>query len=57
MLTKFYVISLAGTVESWLYGEFDQTPEEMVVFCDVMLKDHIRGARLRIQEEKQERER
>ena len=57
MLTKFYVISLAGTVESWLYGEFDQTPEEMVDFCDVMLKDHIRGARLRIQEEKQERER
>lgn len=57
MLTKFYVIALAGTVESWLYGEFDQTPEEMVDFCDVMLKDHIRGARLRIQEEKQERER
>ena len=50
LLTHFYVIALAGTVESWLYGEMDQTPEELVAFCDTMLTDHIRGAELRLRE-------
>ena len=46
---QFYVIALVGTVESWLLGELDRTPEELIAFADVMLKDHIRGAALRIQ--------
>lgn len=48
-MTQFYVIALVGTVESWLLGELDRTPEELIAFADVMLKDHIRGAALRIQ--------
>ena len=49
LVTQFYVIALVGTVESWLLGELDRTPEELIAFADVMLKDHIRGAALRIQ--------
>lgn len=48
LVTQFYVIALVGTVESWLLGELDRTPEELIAFADVMLKDHIRGAALRI---------
>ena len=55
MLTHFYVISLAATVESWLYEEIGQTPEELVAFCDTMLTDHIRGAELRLRERREER--
>ena len=55
MLTHFYVISLAATVESWLYEEIGQTPEELVDFCDTMLTDHIRGAELRLRERREER--
>ena len=55
LLTHFYVIALAGTVESWLYGEMDQTPEELVAFCDTMLTDHIRGAELRLRERREGR--
>ena len=57
MLTHFYVISLAATVESWLYEEIGQTPEELVAFCDTMLTDHIRGAELRLRERREERAR
>ena len=55
MLTHFYVISLAATVESWLYEEIGQTPEELVAFCGTMLTDHIRGAELRLRERREER--
>ena len=33
----------------------DQTPEELVAFCDTMLTDHIRGAELRLRERREER--
>ena len=39
--------SPARVVESWLLGEIDHTPEQLVAFADQMLQDHIRGARLR----------
>lgn len=49
MLMHFYVTALAGIMESWLLGELDRTPEEIVAFVDQVLQDHIRGAVLRHQ--------
>lgn len=43
MLTHFYVIALAGMVESWLLGEIDRTPEELIDFADTFLNDQVRG--------------
>ncbi len=48
LLTHFYVVSLAGIMESWLLGEIDQSPQELVDFFDLMLKDFMRGAELRL---------
>lgn len=43
LLTHFFVTALAGMMESWLLGELDQTPEELVAFVDTLLQDYIRG--------------
>ena len=43
--------ALVGTVESWLLGEVDRTPEELIQFADTMLQDHMRGIHLRMQTE------
>ena len=51
LLTHIYVVASAGVVESWLLGEIDRTPEELIEFADQMLQDHINGARLRWQAE------
>ena len=50
LLTSYYVIALSGVVESWLLGEVDRTPEELIAFADTLLKDHVRGAALRIRQ-------
>ena len=47
MVTEFYVIALAGVMESWLLGEIHRTPEELIDFVSQILQDHIRGAKLR----------
>lgn len=47
LLTHIYVTASAGVVESWLLGEIERTPEQLVAFADQMLGDHIRGAQLR----------
>ena len=47
MLTHFYVLALAGMMESWLLGEIDRTPEQLVQFADVILNDQINGAAAR----------
>lgn len=47
-LTHFYTLSLAGLVESWLLGEMDQTPEEIIEIIDTFIQDQIRGAEHRI---------
>ena len=47
LMTHFYVVALAGMMESWLLCEIDRTPEELIDFADRMLQDHIRGAQLR----------
>lgn len=45
----FYVVSTAGLIESWLVGELDKTPEEIVGFLDQVIQDHTRGAKLRFE--------
>ena len=49
MVTHFYVVALSGMVESWLLGEIDRTPEELIAFADQLLQDHISGARARLE--------
>ena len=49
-MTQFFKVSLAAILESWLLGELDYTPEELIQFTDRMLQDHIRGASIRAQE-------
>ena len=49
MMTYFYVVALAGMAESWVLGELDQTPEELISFADTLLRDHVRGAKLRLE--------
>ena len=48
LLTRFYVIALAGVVESWLLGEIERTPEELITFADRLLQDHVCGAKMRL---------
>ena len=45
LLTHFYVLACVGLLESWLLGEIDRTPEELIAFLDRILKEHICGAR------------
>lgn len=47
LLTHFYVVALAGIVESWLLGEIDRTPEQLIQFADVILNDQVNGAAAR----------
>jgi len=49
LITHFYVVSFSGVLESWLLGEIERTPEDLISFADQMLQDHVRGAKLRIQ--------
>ena len=48
------IISYAGVIESWLLGEIDRTPEELIAFTDQVLQDYIRGARIRWQRQAEE---
>ena len=48
LLTKFYVGALANLIEEWLLGDIQETPEELIRFADQLLKDHVRGAALRM---------
>ena len=49
LTTHLYVVAFSGMLESWLTGEIERTPEELISFADQMLQDHVRGAKLRIQ--------
>ena len=51
LMTHIYVVASAGVIESWLLGEIDRTPEQLVAFADQMLQDHMRGAQLRWSEQ------
>lgn len=48
MLTQFYVGALESIVEDWLLGELQGTPEELIRFVDQVLRDHVRGAGIRL---------
>lgn len=47
-MTYFYVTALAGMAESWVLGELDQAPEELISFADTMLRDHVQGTKLQL---------
>ncbi len=47
LTTHFYVVALTGMLESWLLGEIDRTPEELITFADRTLQDQVQGAKLR----------
>ena len=46
LVTHFYVVALTGMLESWLLGEIDRTPEELIRSADCILQDHVQGAKL-----------
>lgn len=46
LLTHFAILSLASLVESWLLGEIDRTPEELIGFVGRLLRNQVRGAAL-----------
>lgn len=48
LLTEFYVGALASLVEDWLLGDIQESPEDLIKFVDQLLKDHVRGAALRL---------
>lgn len=50
LLTHYYVLSLAALLESWLLGEIDRTPEQLIQFTDTMLNDQMRGAAERLKQ-------
>ena len=52
LMTHIYVIASASVLESWLQGEIDRTPEQLVTLADQILRDHIRGAEMRWHEQK-----
>ena len=37
LMTHFDVVAFAGMIESWLLGEIDRTPEELIAFADTVL--------------------
>lgn len=51
LMTHLHVVGFAAIIQSWLLGEIDKEPEELIRFCDRMLQDHIRGAKVRWTEE------
>ncbi len=48
LLTEIYVGALVSMMEDWLLGEIQESPEELIQFVDQLLKDHARGAALRM---------
>jgi len=47
-LSHFFTLSLGAIVESWLNGELEQSPEELVNMIDLFVQDQLRGAEQRI---------
>ena len=48
LLTKFCVGALATLAEEWLRGEIPESPEDLIRFVDLILRDLVRGAELRL---------
>lgn len=47
--THFFVTALAGMVESWLLGEIDRTPKQLIAFIDLLLQNCVTGAGIHLQ--------
>lgn len=47
-LTHFFTLALGAIVGSWLNGEMDYTPEELIDMIDMFIQDHLRGVEQRI---------
>lgn len=47
-LTHFFTLALGSIVTSWLNGEMDYTPEQLVEMIDIFVQDHLRGVEQRI---------
>lgn len=43
-ILKFYTISLSSIIESYLTGELDQTPQELIKLIGTSIEDHLSGA-------------
>ncbi|WP_342470633.1 TetR/AcrR family transcriptional regulator C-terminal domain-containing protein [Ureibacillus sp. FSL K6-3587] len=52
-LSHFFTLALGAVVESWLNGELEQTPEELIAMIDLFIQDQLRGAEQRIAAKKQ----
>ena len=48
MMTRYYAVVFVALSERWVLGEIDRTPEQLVKFMDQVIRDHIRGATMRI---------
>ncbi len=48
-LIHYFSISMAALIESWLLGDIDLKPEEIIKYIDTILKDQINGGMLRIE--------
>lgn len=47
-LTHYFTLSLASLIESWLLGEMEQTPEEIIEMIGMFIQDQLVGAEQRI---------
>lgn len=47
LLTQYYVFSFGSVTENWIYGNIDQSPEELIEFIDSMFHDQMSGIALR----------
>lgn len=48
MLIDYYAISFGSVIENWVFGRIDKSPEELVEFFDIMIRDHMRGIAVRL---------
>lgn len=46
-LTHLFTLSLGAIITSWLKGEMDYTPEELIDMIDLFIQDHLKGVEQR----------
>lgn len=51
-LTDFYTLTFASYILSWLAGDIDYTPEEIITMVDMTLQDQLLGLRTRMKKDK-----
>lgn len=43
-LAKYYTVAMVGLLESWVLGELDETPEQVVEYFSTIVNDQYQGA-------------